>query len=723
MLGLKSCKLSRKSRGAVARIRHRVRFPNNRHCRICTIVVFVKQFLRRLAVDCYVMQYGLRTKTGWKFCVVGVWHKSVSLPGLLRCGVETCYLFDSTFFFVEKSILFEINTRLEEQMKKKLLLLIVLAAVLSTCVFVSFGCKTTEPAKTTYVVTFDLDGGQMAQNTLTVTEGEVVDLSLYVPQKEDYKFVGWQCDGKDVTSVTVTDNVTVVAVWKEKLSVSCNVGMVQVVNGVVTFEATATPADEAKLTVTFNGNDIVADESGLYTVTLVKGTNIFYAYAVCGNDETDITYEIGYEGFSIVTDLYDLTTGDSFYTFGASALYGEEPAESVIVEIDGKEVEGNDGKYTLSFTESKSYVVTIKAVFENKQYTETYIVTYDASLPKFAQMTLATDKAYRGETVAFTLTATDENGTKLDDKDVAFYADFDIDDNSNEFTALTSSEISTVWSDSNATSYRLFVNNGGFANGLNKTALLKVVLTSGDKTVERLYRICYVGPDADGCIGEIVVSIDGFTVGAGYILEPTIVKVYNGVKFPNNLAELIENNGWTMEYTGTLDSGFYLACLNGIDIPNNRVNERLASVLEENSMGVDESDMSLSPENDGTYNLGEFCYNSYSGWMYSINGLFANYGMSDYEPIDGDVLQIRFTLAYGADIGGAASMGGWMPEVSTNNASYNAFNTFVAKLIAADFYGKDCTKLDEVLETVTDWDVEQSVVDEATKELKQYYAA
>lgn len=47
MPGLKSCKLSRTLRGIVAHIRHRVRFPNNRHCRICTTFAHVFRLLPR----------------------------------------------------------------------------------------------------------------------------------------------------------------------------------------------------------------------------------------------------------------------------------------------------------------------------------------------------------------------------------------------------------------------------------------------------------------------------------------------------------------------------------------------------------------------------------------------------------------------------------------------------------------------------------------------------
>lgn len=601
-------------------------------------------------------------------------------------------------------------------MKKKLLFAVALVVMLGVCLFAAIGCES-EPAVKTYTVTFDANGGTMKEATITVAEGDVVDLTKYVPQKDNWQFVGWALDGETVTKITVNANITLVAAWKENLVVSCNIETAEIVNDVIAFEVAATSTADA-VTVTYNGNVLPVGKEGLYVATLEKGNNTFVVKAIRGDDVLEKTYEIDYKGFTVVTDLYDVTTGDSAYAFNAVVRYGENQCEAKVA-IGETSVDGTNDKYTLAFAADGTYNVTVGGAVGRMHYTENFTVVYDSSLPKFAKMTLADNKQYRGNVVAFTLTAKDAEGNKLADSNVAFYADFDVSDDNDEFTQLTSTEISTVWSDGNATSYKLFVTEGGFANGIDKTALIKVVLTSGDKTVERLYRVCYVGPDADGCIGEVVVSIDGFTVGVGYILEPTIVKVYQNVKFPQYLKTLIEEKGWTMDFTGSLDSGFYLSSLNGLDIPDNVVNERLAEVLAANNMTVDET--SISP-GDGTYSLGEFCYNSYSGWMYSINGMFANYGMADYDPVDGDVVQIRFTIAYGADIGGSAAMGGFMPAISQNDADYGDFNTVMAKIAAANFGGKGRAKLDEVLAVVTDWDVEQSVVDNATKTLREYYA-
>ena len=56
--------------------------------------------------------------------------------------------------------------------------------------------------------------------------------------------------------------------------------------------------------------------------------------------------------------------------------------------------------------------------------------------------------------------------------------------------------------------------------------------------------------------------------------------------------------------------------------------------------------------------LGEFDFCQGSGWMYSINGLYSSYGFNKAYVQDGDTVRIRFTLAYGKDIGGYETMAG-----------------------------------------------------------------
>lgn len=55
---------------------------------------------------------------------------------------------------------------------------------------------------------------------------------------------------------------------------------------------------------------------------------------------------------------------------------------------------------------------------------------------------------------------------------------------------------------------------------------------------------------------------------------------------------------------------------------------------------------------EGIHNLYEFDVGELSGWMYSVNGRFPNYGCSQAVLQDGDVVCWVYTCDYGADVGG-----------------------------------------------------------------------
>ena len=48
--------------------------------------------------------------------------------------------------------------------------------------------------------------------------------------------------------------------------------------------------------------------------------------------------------------------------------------------------------------------------------------------------------------------------------------------------------------------------------------------------------------------------------------------------------------------------------------------------------------------------LGEFDYAQKSGWMYSVNGAFPNYGASDCTVQDGDSIRWLYTCDLGSDL-------------------------------------------------------------------------
>lgn len=59
---------------------------------------------------------------------------------------------------------------------------------------------------------------------------------------------------------------------------------------------------------------------------------------------------------------------------------------------------------------------------------------------------------------------------------------------------------------------------------------------------------------------------------------------------------------------------------------------------------------------EGINNLYEFDCGSLSGWQYSVNGWFPNYGCSKYTLKDGDNIKLLYTCNLGKDIGGSNNL-------------------------------------------------------------------
>ena len=106
----------------------------------------------------------------------------------------------------------------------------------------------------------------------------------------------------------------------------------------------------------------------------------------------------------------------------------------------------------------------------------------------------------------------------------------------------------------------------------------------------------------------------------GWILEPMTVTFYAGESVFNVLQRTLKEQGLHMEHSYT--PAYHSAYVEGIN------------------------------------NLYEFDVGEHSGWMYSVNGWFPNYGCSRYRLQDGDVVEWKYTCDLGSDVGGGSAVGG-----------------------------------------------------------------
>lgn len=106
-------------------------------------------------------------------------------------------------------------------------------------------------------------------------------------------------------------------------------------------------------------------------------------------------------------------------------------------------------------------------------------------------------------------------------------------------------------------------------------------------------------------------------------------------------AEFVPSDGWIL-YTSTVEY-----------TPGETVYDVLYRVCRDTGIQMEASYTPAysSYYVEGINQLYEFDCGNLSGWMYSVNGWFPNYGCSKYAVSDGDVIQWRYTCDLGRDVG------------------------------------------------------------------------
>lgn len=201
----------------------------------------------------------------------------------------------------------------------------------------------------------------------------------------------------------------------------------------------------------------------------------------------------------------------------------------------------------------------------------------------------------------------------------------------------------------------------------------------GEKTLEYIGRRREPGQK----IGEADIYVDMAVLGIREVRhirydvladEPisyVVAKAIMGKDTGDPFGAASDTLGWRGDYGGTLDTGFYLRSLN-TDYHADALEDAVwpGSTEEEVLEAIDarfgagtglavlwrclyRNGLNKSAGSGSTF--GEFDYTSGSGWMYSIAGsYYPGQSMSAVRLKDKDVLTLRYTLAYGWDIGGGS---------------------------------------------------------------------
>lgn len=301
---------------------------------------------------------------------------------------------------------------------------------------------------------------------------------------------------------------------------------------------------------------------------------------------------------------------------------------------------------------------------------------------------------------------------------------------------LNGNKVSKAWNDSDKTSFTL---------NLTKEGSNTVEITADG--VSKRINITYIKAKPGEVIGQASVSVELFSFGNGYLIEPINIDIIEGENAATALVKFLHKNGYLCYYSGEINKSFYMAYIADGDKseknysgykssfkdygkPSNPRKIKIKSNIPKMLCNYLENDMNYFEKDDyknANGFLGEFLFTNGSGWMYSVNNVFPNVSFSQTYLSDGDVMRVQFTMGYGADIGGFSAMGGSVPGADGVSGDYykvsdksnlTLFMAYVnskglkSKLDIKSAY-ENCYKVAEEL------DASQSKVDNATKHLSE----
>lgn len=141
----------------------------------------------------------------------------------------------------------------------------------------------------------------------------------------------------------------------------------------------------------------------------------------------------------------------------------------------------------------------------------------------------------------------------------------------------------------------------------------------------------------------ITMTLERFSMGGDFIVEPTVVEFKQGESYAEVLTRVLNEKGISYSAVENSSYGFYLQGIDGVDCSSEKIPACVREILNDMEMKIGGNDK------PGLY---EFSYTSGSGWMFYIDNAYVPLSMGYSFPKDGEVVRFMFTLCYGADLTG-----------------------------------------------------------------------
>lgn len=381
---------------------------------------------------------------------------------------------------------------------------------------------------------------------------------------------------------------------------------------------------------------------GYYETELKKGENKITISAEYDekrklSEEYRIYYEPP-EGMHIETDLQDQTVKavDPSFTFKAEAVGGSAKTEFT-VSFNNKIIKGENGVYNVELVpqgEKACNTIRLRAKDGKEEDSETFKIKYipiatPETEPKLTHINISDGQTVKKKNpYTLELAAKDYKGKKIyyDGMDVYLNGKHQIVRDTNPYVT-----------------YKL-----NFSDGKN---VIKLILTDDDgRTKEFQYTVNYVKPDDNEKVGTVTVSMDANVLGIGSLISGASTDLLAGDNVAKVIVRVLEAKGFGCISSGSTDQGFYLSGISRSGIGRTeRIPEDLKDEIDDH--GISWQGSREDPERSMN-SLSEKDYTQGSGWLILVDGRFISESASSVDLQDGSIIKVRFTLAYGMDIGG-----------------------------------------------------------------------
>ena len=221
-------------------------------------------------------------------------------------------------------------------------------------------------------------------------------------------------------------------------------------------------------------------------------------------------------------------------------------------------------------------------------------------------------------------------------------------------------------------------------------------------------------------IGTVTVTVEKFTIGQGYIVQPTKITIRQGDTAATVFEKVMKLNAYT--YNGGIgEYGFYVDSINNADSLKVDIPKEISS-MPATKFGS----APLNQKNDGNKlankALGTGSYCGMAGWMFTVNNQFPSVAADQVNLKNGDLIRWQFSLyGYGADLGKDTSSYTSIPKVTLANK-----DALIRELAAVnskyyDYYRMTgfMTVYNQVVKVSSKYNATQAEVNTALNELKK----